>query len=1033
MTLSSTDFIIGDLNVGEAKEVVFEAVAEDAVALGTPVFVLVSASGASYYLEENMSLVIGYIPNYCESSALYNGFSDLTSFSLGQLHNNSEGDNGTYDDYTLNEDLVFEFMQGGTYDISVTLSSLEDGVTKCAKVFVDWNYDGDFIDLGESVFFVSPQSDNFTETGYITIPSDVELGPKYMRVVAQQTDGLDDISPCGTYFLGGTEDYKIVIIPIEPPVVDFETSTTETTQGDVVEFTDRSENWPSSWQWEIMPGIEGEDYVYINQTTSTSQNPQVKFQSVGIYSVELAATNASGTVAHVKPNYITINEITDVPTADFEVDDSIILPAAKLHLIDLSTNTPIAWEWQISPGLEGVEFNFVDGTDMYSENPVIVFNIPGVYTVQLTAFNVLGASVPLIENDLIEVLVPNYCESGASYDLVTDLTEFSFGPLLNNTEGYNDMYDDYTQNEELVFEFMRGATYDVSLTISSSDSANVNCAKVFVDWNYDGDFIDPDETVFSGCSQSDIFTHTGLISVPSNVPLGPKRLRVVVQKTIMSYYVSPCGTYYLGGTEDYKIVIIPLEPPVANFEASKTETIPRDIIMFTDKSTNTPNSWQWTISPGIEGEDYLFVDGTSSLSQNPHLKFLKLGQYSIELNSSNDAGNGNLVKTNYITIHDNVELPIADFSIGDSVVYSIDTLRFTDLSINTPTEWEWTISPGSEGVEYRFVEGTNMYSQNPAVVFNQFGFYTVQLVASNIIGDSDPYIENDIIEVENAYFMQNGSFITCDGTFYDARGPNQNYYTNTNLRLTFYPAEEGKMIRFDFTEFALGMDGDETCYDKLVVYNGASTSNEIIGVFCQTNPLDSVIASNLSGALTFLFQSDYSETYSGWTANISCVDGAPYYEVKLIVTIDDQPASGVLIMCDGSYRVTNSNGEAVFYMDSGVYGYSFSHSVLGTVNGTFEVFDEDLIVNLAYTGINSVSEPDLKIYPNPALGIINVDIDKEIGKCQIEVLDLQGRIMISQQADKMKSVIDVSSLTEGVYQIVIQNDLYHYVQKMIKQ
>jgi PKD repeat protein len=530
-----------------------------------------------------------------------------------------------------------------------------------------------------------------------------------------------------------------------------------------------------------------------------------------------------------------------------------------------------------------------------------------------------------------------------------------------------------------------------------------------------------------------VLQKNGLITIPSNVSMGPRYLRVVAQQNDYLSSVKPCGNYFIGGTEDYKIMIVPLEPPVVDFDANIVETIQRDVVEFVDKSTNSPNSWLWTITPGVEGVDYIFVDDTDDTNQNPHLKFFTLGQFTVELAATNSEGTGSMVKTNYITIHDNAELPVAGFIIEDSVVYPGDWVHFTDISTNTPTEWEWIITPGSEGVDYSFVNGTDMYSQNPVVVFSNFGFYSVQLIASNIVGDSNPIFENDIVEVENVFFMQNGNFTTCGGVFFDEGGPYEDYQEYSSYIMTFYPAVEGKMIRFDFTEFLIGDDSNENCSDKLIVYDGTSIYDEMVGVFCYVNPLDSVIASNNSGALTFMFNSDFDSDRTGWAADISCVDRVSLYEVSLILTLDNEPVAGALINCDGAIRITNSSGEARFYMEAGNYEYSISSAAIGNESGSFEVIDQDLTINLAYTGINSVSEPDLKIYPNPTLDIVNVELDKEIGKYQIEVLDLQGRTMISKQADKMKSVIDVSSLTEGVYQIVIQNDRYHFVQKMIKQ
>lgn len=64
---------------------------------------------------------------------------------------------------------------------------------------------------------------------------------------------------------------------------------------------------------------------------------------------------------------------------------------------------------------------------------------------------------------------------------------------------------------------------------------------------------------------------------------------------------------------------------------------------------------------------------------------------------------------------------VADF-VGNPVVVNVGgTVNFTDLSSGTPTAWNWTFSGGTP------VSST---TQNPAIVYNTVGFYSVKLVAS---------------------------------------------------------------------------------------------------------------------------------------------------------------------------------------------------------------------------------------------------------------------------------------------------------------
>ena len=65
-------------------------------------------------------------------------------------------------------------------------------------------------------------------------------------------------------------------------------------------FNDLSIGVPLSWNWSFSPS----SVSYEDGTTSTSQNPQVQFNSNGPFTVTLVVTNASGSSTKVKTSYI---------------------------------------------------------------------------------------------------------------------------------------------------------------------------------------------------------------------------------------------------------------------------------------------------------------------------------------------------------------------------------------------------------------------------------------------------------------------------------------------------------------------------------------------------------------------------------------------------------------------------------------------------------------------------------------------------------------------------------------------------------
>jgi len=635
----------------------------------------------------------------------------------------------------------------------------------------------------------------------------------------------------------------------------------------------------------------------------------------------------------------------------------------------------------------------------------------------------------LAENRVTLGYVPEYCESEALLFVHSDLVGFKFGPLENNTEGDCGTYDDFTQNEDLLFEFVSGATYDISVSLGTCGANFEKGAKVFVDWNYDGDFLDEGENIFTVNPQNGNFTETGSVTIPSDVVTGPKILRVIGMNAESAYDITPCAIYYNGGTEDYKIIVVEPEVPMADFELNPTETTVGDVVELVDLSLNMPTEWEWFITPGTEGTDFVFVNETSANSQNPQVKFQTIGQYSVELLATNGEGSDTLSLNNCITINEVTAVPAVDFVVDDTLINPGDIVHFTDLSTNTPNQWEWTITPGTIDDDFSFIEGTDQYSQNPIIRFDEPGFYTIQLIASNFIGASEPLIMEDRIEVLANFFMGGGKVRTCEGMFYDEGGPDGFYFDNTNYEITFFPGEQGKMLNFEFTEFYIEATQEGYCFDELSVYNGSNSSADLINVYCGLNTLTSVTALNPEGALTFVFESDWYGNLTGWVASISCVDS---YDVTFVVEANGNPVPEALVRCNGISKLTDENGEAVINLLAGEYDYLVISSEYGNINNSFELVDQDTTINVSMVGMNSIIEAGLKIYPNPSKGSVNIELDKEIGEYKIQIIDMQGREVISQYSSQQKNVIDIHSLSDGIYQIIIQNDKYHHVQKFIK-
>lgn len=86
------------------------------------------------------------------------------------------------------------------------------------------------------------------------------------------------------------------------------------------------------------------------------------------------------------------------------------------------------------------------------------------------------------------------------------------------------------------------------------------------------------------------------------------------------------------------------------------------------------------------------------------------------------------------------DVPVANFSTDKQLVLLGGTVKFTDLSSNFPSSWSWTFEGGSPSTSTQ---------RNPTVEYNIAGTYLVRLVATNIIGSSEPLVIEDYITVSD--------------------------------------------------------------------------------------------------------------------------------------------------------------------------------------------------------------------------------------------------------------------------------------------
>ena len=250
----------------------------------------------------------------------------------------------------------------------------------------------------------------------------------------------------------------------------------------------------------------------------------------------------------------------------------------------------------------------------------------------------------------------------------------------------------------------------------------------------------------------------------------------VVTFTIPGNYTVKLSATNEGGTDEvtktnYITVTEAIVTPVTAFSANDTTVKVGDEVGFTDASINDPSNWKWVITPAY----YNYIVGNDS-APNISVSFDSLGDYTVTLIASNEAGEDTLIKTDYVSVSA-PDKPTAFFTASPTSVYTYDTVALTDKSYNGPTSWLWSFSPNN--VEY--VTGSST-SQNPVVRFTTAGTYSVNLDATNLGGTGSlEYVE--YITVSNppspvAAFEANDTttYVDTTITFTDLTTNNPNFW-----------------------------------------------------------------------------------------------------------------------------------------------------------------------------------------------------------------------------------------------------------------
>nr|NQU92208.1 PKD domain-containing protein [Bacteroidota bacterium] len=288
------------------------------------------------------------------------------------------------------------------YDVTLTVVNAfgSDTETKTAYITVtvlplpnaDFEASSTTIYAGESIGFTDLTTNGPTSWSWQFPGAEPQTAlVQNPTAITYNSPGIYGVTLTATNIYGTDSEVKsgyITVNVLPVPVADFEVNFNSIEVGEPIDFTDLSTNSPTGWSWTFEGGTP---------TGSSDQNPlNIIYADEGAYDVQLTVTNQYGTDTKIKEDYIHVSYTPPV-VADFTSDFTTIYQGEIIHFYDMSSGNPSFWIWNIDGA---------SPTLTYQQNPVVIFNTPGIFNVKLTVSGINGSDVEIKEGyiEVIEIL-----------------------------------------------------------------------------------------------------------------------------------------------------------------------------------------------------------------------------------------------------------------------------------------------------------------------------------------------------------------------------------------------------------------------------------------------------------------------------------------------------------------------------------------------------------------------------------------------------------------------------------------------------
>ncbi|NQW43015.1 MAG: DUF839 domain-containing protein [Bacteroidetes bacterium] len=238
------------------------------------------------------------------------------------------------------------------------------------------------------------------------------------------------------------------------PTVAFTADTTLVRVGKKVNFEDKSLPLIQSRVWK---------FTGTNDSISSSKNPSIVFNKIGLQSVKLKATNKTGSDSIEKSNYIQV--IPTLPVPLFTANKIVVYENDTVQVSDVSTGFITSRKWAF------VGANIMTSTDSVVK---LVYTASGKYNIKLSVGN-YGEDSSLIKTNYIEVLkrapIAKFTANKTSITkgdsiLLTDVSDFA--PTSRKWTVVGGVIKTNASSSNVNVSYANSGKYTIKLWVSNS-------------------------------------------------------------------------------------------------------------------------------------------------------------------------------------------------------------------------------------------------------------------------------------------------------------------------------------------------------------------------------------------------------------------------------------------------------------------------------------------------------------------------------------------------------------------------------------